>query len=348
LKGRMKALVKDKAGPGAALRSVAIPQIGPCDVLVRVLAASICGTDLHIYNWDRWAASRVKPPVIIGHEMAGEIVEVGANVKSCRTGDYVSLECHKTCGLCYQCRTIQAHICRDYTIQGLDFDGCFAEYVSVPETNIWQNSPRLAPEIASIQDPMGNAVMAVLSGEVAGKTVLITGCGAIGLFAVGVAKVAGAVKIYAVDINEYRLNIARQMGAAVTINPWEQSTVDIVLTETAGCGVDLVLEMSGNEQSLHDGLAAVRNGGRVALLGIPPESVSLDLANEVIFKGITLAGITGREIFATWYKTAALLDGVLDVTPVITHRMAMEEYEEAFRIMQSGQCGKIILYPGRS
>lgn len=330
MKGKMKALVKDKAGPGAVMRHLDIPEIGPHDVLVKVLAASICGTDLHIYNWDNWAALRMKPPVVMGHEMAGEIVALGSEVNSCLEGDYVSLECHKACGKCYQCRTGQAHVCRDYTILGVDFDGCFAEYVRVPETNLWKNNRQIPPEVACLQDPVGNAVLATLSADITGKTVMITGCGAIGLFAVGVAGVAGAAKVYAVDINDYRLEIAKRMGAAVVINPDRQSVFEEVLLDTKGCGVDVVVEMSGDERCLHNGLKTVKNGGRVALLGIPKDKVSLDLANEVVFKGITLAGITGREIFATWYKTSALLNGVLDVSPVITHRMKLAEFKNAF------------------
>lgn len=345
MQGKMKALVKEKPGPGAALRQIEIPRIGSHDVLVKVIATSICGTDLHIYNWDPWAASRMNPPVIMGHEMAGEIVELGPAVEGFSKGDYVSLECHQTCGRCYQCRTGQAHICRDYAITGVDFDGCFAEYVRVPEANLWLNNRGLPPEIASLQDPLGNAVLAVLSAPVTGKTVLITGCGAIGLFAVGVARVSGAARVYAADINDYRLKIAAQMGAGTVINPRREKLVEKVLADTTGCGVDLFVEMSGNESCLHDGLQALKNGGHAALLGIPAEKVTLDLANEVVFKGITLAGITGRKIFDTWYTTAALLNGVLDIHPVITHRMKLEEYEEAFEIMKAGQCGKIILYP---
>lgn len=345
MQGKMKALVKHRAGPGAEIRLLEIPPTGPHEVLVKVSAVSICGTDLHIFNWDRWAASRMKPPVVMGHEMAGEIVALGPEVTGWQVGDYVSAECHRTCGNCYQCRTGQAHICKDYTIMGVDFDGCFAEYVRIPETNLWKNNSRLPPESACLQDPLGNAVAALSSAPLTGKTVMITGCGAIGLFAVGVAAASGTAKIYAVDLNEYRLELARRMGAAVLLNPRRVDVVEAVMRDSAGCGVDRVIEMSGSEQCLHDGLKVVKNGGIVSLLGIPADKVSLDLADEVIFKGITLEGITGRRIFATWYITAALLDGVLDVTPVITHRMKLEDYAEAFRIMQSGQCGKIILYP---
>ncbi|MDO9573914.1 MAG: L-threonine 3-dehydrogenase, partial [Candidatus Contubernalis sp.] len=299
----------------------------------------------HIYKWDQWAASRMKPPVVIGHEMSGIIVKVGSAVKNWHKGDYVSLECHKICGQCYQCRTGQAHICRDYTILGVDFDGCFAEYARVPEANLWKNDPGIPPEVACLQDPVGNAVMAAASTDITGKNLLITGCGAIGLFAVGVAKVLGAYKIIAVDINDYRLEIARQMGASHIINPLKHNFVEEVLIGTKGDGIDIVVEMSGNKQSLQDGLKTLKNGGRLALLGLPEEKICLDLTNEIIFKGVTLAGITGRKIFETWYKTSALLNGILDVSPVITHQFKLEQYEEAFTIMQSGQCGKIILYP---
>jgi threonine 3-dehydrogenase len=341
----MKALVKAKPQVGLELHTVDIPQIGSRDVLVKVKATSICGTDLHIYNWDKWSSSRMKPPVITGHEMAGEIVEIGSEVESCKIGDYVSLECHKTCGVCYQCRTGQGHICQNYSILGVDFNGCFADYVKVPEKNIWHNNPEMPPEVASIQDPMGNAVMTVLSGDIIGKTVAVIGCGAIGLFAVGIARHSGASTIYAVDLNEYRLNIAEKMGADMILNPSKIDIVDEIMKDTNGEGVDVILEMSGNEKALHNGLEIVKNGGRVSLLGIPKENVSLDLANEVVFKGIQIHGITGREIYGTWYKTASFLNGHMDVTPIITHKFKMEDFEEGFKVMNSGQSGKVILYP---
>lgn len=341
----MKALVKLDAGPGAGIRTIGIPELGPHDVLVKVSAASICGTDLHIYQWDNWAASRLRPPVVFGHEMSGIIAEVGPAVKNWRVGDYVSPECHKTCGQCYQCRTGRAHICREYSILGVDFDGCFAEYVRIPEVNLWKNDSGIPPEVACLQDPVGNAVLATASVDITGKTVMVTGCGAIGLFAVGVARVLGAARVYAVDINNYRLEIAKRMGADVIINPCSQDIVEEVMLDTGGDGVDVVVEMSGDPGCLQDGLRIVKNGGRVALLGIPQEKICIDLATELIFKGVTLAGITGREIFATWHKTSALLSSVLDVSHVITHRLSLDRFEDAFSILQSGRCGKIILYP---
>lgn len=345
MKEMMNVIVKDKAGPGASLWEVSIPEPGPHEVLVKVLAVAICGTDLHIYKWNKWAASRVKPPVILGHEMAGLIFKTGSGVTNWHVGDYVSLECHKSCGHCYQCRTGEAHICKDSSILGVDMDGCFAEYVRVPESNLWKNSREIPPEIACLQDPIGNAVLALSTADIVGKTIMITGCGAIGLFAVGVARALGASRVYAVDINDYRLNIAREMGPIKTINPLKQNLVEVIIKETGGEGVDFLAEMSGNEERLHDGLLALKNGGKAALLGIPPDKICVDLANEVIFKGITLKGITGREIFATWYKTAALLKNNLDIRRILTHKMPLEDFGEAFRIMESGKCGKVLLYP---
>lgn len=345
IRSKMKALVKSKPAPGAEIMEVDIPEPGPDDVLVKVLAASICGTDLHIYNWDDWAKSRIKTPLIIGHEMAGEIVALGENVIKFKKGDYVSAECHKTCGSCYQCHTGQAHICNSYAILGVDFNGCFAEYVVVPQTSLWKNSLSLAPEIACLQDPVGNAVLATLDSNLTAKSVLITGCGAIGLSAVGLARVSGAAKIYATDINSYRLGLAEKMGATLILNPLEEDISVSILDDSGGCGVDVLIEMSGKESSLQSGLKLLKNGGRAALLGLPDKEVTLDLVNDVIFKGITLVGVTGREIFNTWYKTSALLNAVLDINPIITHKMKMVDFEEAFTVMQRGDCGKIILYP---
>ena len=345
MQSKMKALVKDKIGAGAAIMLMEIPKLGPHDVLVKVICTAICGTDLHIYKWNKWAASRIKPPVVMGHEMSGNIVKTGSAVRNWYEGDYVTMECHKTCGQCYQCKTGRGHICSDYSILGVDCNGCFAEYVRVPESNLWAIDKQIPPEIACLQDPVGNAVLATTSADISGKNVMVTGCGAIGLFAVGVARVLGAAKIYAVDVIDYRLNIAEQMGSTRTINPLKLNPVEEVLLNTGGDGVDVVVEMSGNKQCLHYGLKTVKNGGHIALLGLPEEKICLDLTNEVIFKGVTLAGITGREIFATWYKTSALLKNILDIRHVITHQMKLEQFRDAFRIIQSGQCGKIILYP---
>lgn len=344
--GKMKAIVKNETGTGAVLKEVKIPEIGPHEVLIETKAVSICGTDLHIYNWDQWSARRVKPPLIIGHEIAGKIVEVGGEVEGWKVGDYVSVECHKICGQCYQCRTGQAHLCRNYTILGVDFDGVFADYVKVPASNLWNNKETLPPEVASLQDPIGNAVLTTLSHEISTKTVVVMGCGAIGMFCVGIAAASGAEKIYAVDVNDYRLDIAKKMGASVTINALRTDVVNAIMEDTGGDGVDVLLEMSGSGEALKKGLKVVKNGGSVSLLSVYPEEVCLDLSNDVVFKGLTIKGITGRRMWDTWYKTAALLNsGSLDVSPVITHKLPMERFEEGFQAMNAGECGKVILYP---
>lgn len=346
MNGKMKAIVKNEAGAGAVLKEVKIPEIGPHDVLVEAEAVSICGTDLHIYNWDNWSANRIKPPLIIGHEIAGKIVEVGGEVEDWKVGDYVSVECHKICGQCYQCRTGQSHLCRNYSILGVDFDGVFADYVKVPATNLWRNKESLPPEVASLQDPIGNAVLTTLSHDISTKTVIVMGCGAIGMFCVGIATAAGAEKIYAVDVNDYRLSIAEKMGAAVVINALRTDVVDAIMEDTGGEGVDILLEMSGNAGALKNGLKLVKNGGSVSLLSVYPEEVCIDLSNDVVFKGLTIKGITGRRMWDTWYKTAALLNsGSLDVSPIITHKLPMERFEEGFQAMNAGECGKVILYP---
>lgn len=346
MKGKMKALVKDKPGKGATLKDVDIPQIGPHDVLVETVATSICGTDLHMYNWDNWSANRVHPPYTMGHEVAGKIVELGGEVEGFKIGDYVSVECHKNCGQCYQCRTGQAHLCQNFTILGVDFDGIFADYARVPASNLWKNRPDLPPEVASMQDPIGNAVLATLSQVIPTKSVVVMGCGSIGLFSVGIAAASGAERVYAVDINDFRLDIAAKMGADVTINSKQENVVDTIMDNTGGNGVDILIEMSGNETALHDGLKVLKNGGSASLLSVYPDKVRMDITNEVVFKGITILGITGRKIWETWYETAALLNsGALNVTPIITHKLPIERFLEGFEAMNAGTAGKVILYP---
>ncbi len=344
--GNMAAILKRTVGRGASLESVSIPRIGPRDILVKVSVASICGTDLKIYRWDAWAECRIKPPRVFGHEFAGYVVGVGSHVnKDLKEGDYVSAECHVPCGTCYQCQTGHAHICKNYRILGVDFDGAFAEYVSIPEQCIWKNRPELPPEIASIQDPFGNALHTTLCVEVTGKTVVVNGCGPIGLFAIAIAKAAGALDVIAVDPNRYRLGIARTLGASLCLDPCETSAKDAIFEFTQGAGADFVMEMSGYEEAVVTALRVLKNGGDIALLGVPAGPVSLDMANDIVFKGITLHGITGRKIFDTWYKTSAFLGGIVDIRPVLTHRFAFEDFEEAFSLMESGQCGKVFLYP---
>ncbi len=341
---RMKALVKVAPAPGAELQEVPVPKPGPGEVLIKVEVASVCGTDVHIYEWNRWAANRVKTPIVFGHEFAGKVVALGDGAAGVDPGDYVSAESHVICGLCYQCRTGQPHICGRCSILGVDRPGCFADYVAIPATNAWQNSADLPPDIASVQEPFGNAVDAVFAGDVPGKSFLVLGCGPIGLMAVGLLKASGATPILAADLSDYRLDLARKMGATHTWNPASVDTVAKVRELTAGEGVDAVLEMSGARPAIAQAMKAVRNGGRVTLLGLPSGPVELDLAEDFIFKGVTMHGITGRHIFQTWYKTRAFVGGgLVDLRPLITHTFPLTDYKTAFELAMSGRCGKIVL-----
>ena len=342
----MRALCKTQPQAGAELVETPIPTIGPDDVLVKVRATTICGTDLHIYNWDAWAESRIKTPLVFGHECSGDIVEIGKNVREVKMGDYVSLETHITSEASFQTRICQAHVDPGVKILGVDRPGCYAEYVSVPARVAWKNPDNMAPEIASIQEPFGNAVYTVLSGPIAAKTVLVTGCGPIGLWAIGIAKAAGAKAVYATDINPKRLALAEMMGATIAINSMETDPVALIMQETDGIGVDVLCEMSGNGKAIKQGFQALRNGGRASMLGIPSKPVEFDLANDIVFKGATVYGISGRLIWETWYQTQALITtGMVDPEPVITHRLKLEEFEEAFRLMNNGDAAKVAMFP---
>ncbi|NIN69088.1 MAG: L-threonine 3-dehydrogenase [Anaerolineae bacterium] len=343
---KMRAVVKAEAAPGARLMIVDVPEAGPGEVLVKVKATSICGTDVHIYQWDAWARSRIKPPMVFGHEFAGEVVQLGEGVTTLKSGDYVSAETHIVCGACYQCRTGQAHICGNVSIIGVDRPGSFAEYVIIPPENAWFNPPDMPPEVASIQEPFGNAVHSALSTDLAGKTVLVTGCGPIGLMAIGIAKSAGASAVYGTEVVPYRLDLASRMGPDLILNPRETDVVSQIMTATDGQGVDVVLEMSGDPSAIHEGFAVLRDGGYAALLGIPSGPIELDLANEVIFKGASVYGVAGRQMWKTWYQTRALLSsGAVDVGPIITHELSLEDFEQGLQLMSTGQCGKVVLHP---
>src|SRR6266568_4610771 len=313
----MKALRKVRPERGAQLESVPVPSIGPNEVLVRVRAASICGTDLHIYGWDRWSQSRIKPPLTFGHEFCGVVERVGEEVSAVAPGEFVSAEMHVNCGHCHQCRVGEAHICQNLRIIGIDQDGCFAEFVRIPATNIWKIDPAIPEHYAAILDPLGNAVHAVLAGPVAGQTVLVTGCGPIGL-----------------------------MGADVVLNPAEGDAVARIKKDTAGTGVDVLLEMSGNQGAIAQGFRALRAGGRASLLGIPSNPVSLDLVGDVIFKGATVRGIYGRRMFETWVQMTSLLKaGRLNLDPLFGERTSLEKFDEAFSLLQGGHAGKVLFYP---
>lgn len=343
----MKAILKAESAPGAFLSEVAVPKPGPTDVLVKIKATSICGTDHHIYIWNEWAQRRIKPPKIMGHEFAGEVVEVGSAVRSAKVGDYVSAESHIVCGHCPQCLMGEKPVCQNTRILGVDTDGCFAEYAVVPEDNLWHNDSSIPADIASIQEPLGNAIHTVLAGEPKGKTMAIFGCGPIGLMAIGVAKAAGASFVAAVDVNEYRLDIAEKMNADLAINSKDRDPLEMILDCTHGVGMDAVLEMSGAPAVYGQMFKAVRAGGRVTLLGLPAKPVPVNFSDDVVMKGVTIQGITGRKVWDTWLTGRELLtSGALDLSPVITHHLDLEEYKLGMDLMTSGNSGKIILYPG--
>jgi threonine 3-dehydrogenase len=319
----MQAIVKSRPEPGVEVREVPIPAFGPTDVLVRVESASVCGTDLHIYEWDNWAQGRIHTPLIPGHEFCGVVAETGREVTAVKPGDFVSAEMHVACGKCLQCRIGQAHICQNVKIIGVDADGAFAEYVVIPESNIWDLDPSIPREYASILDPLGNAVHTVLAGEIAARSVAIVGCGPIGLFAIAVARACGASAVYALEVNQHRRELARAMKADFVLDPSTDDVASIVRERTGGTGLDVVLEMSGHPAAIRLGFEILRTGGRVSLLGIPARPVELDLARDIIFKGAVVQGINGRKMYETWYQMEALLKtGRLDLSPVITHFLA--------------------------
>lgn len=344
----MKALVKTKPERGLEFLEVEKPKPEKGELLVRVKATTICGTDLHIFQWNDWARQRLRLPLIIGHEVAGEIVELGEGVESFEKGELVSAETHVYCNECFQCRIGNQHICEKVKIFGVDTDGVFAEYAVIPAQNAWKNPKGMKPEIASIQEPFGNAVHSVFAGRdrIEDSTVLITGAGPIGCFASAISKAAGARKVIVSDLNDYRLEIARKMKADVLVNVGNESLVEIVKRETNGRGADILLEMSGNPNALNDGLKALRGAGRVSILGIYSKSFSIDVTNDVVFNYARIFGINGRRIFETWQKTRELLEKKLvDPTPVITHRFPLREFEKGFLLLEKGEAGKVVLFP---
>jgi threonine 3-dehydrogenase len=345
----MRALIKETSGPGLFLRDVPVPACGPSDVLIRVHHAGVCGTDLHIWEWDSWASGRIRPPVVVGHEFAGEIVAFGSEAAVSgllEVGDRVTAEGHLVCGHCLQCRTGNAHLCQRTQVIGVDRDGAFAEYIAMPVSNVMRLDG-IPTEIGAIMDPLGNAVHTVLEAELPGSTVLVIGCGPIGCFAVGVARAAGASLVIASDFNPRRLDIARCMGAHVVLNPAQEDVVARARELTSGDGVDLVCEMSGHPQGHAQAFAAARLGGRVHLLGTPNRPTEVHFARDVIFKGLTLYGVTGRKMYGTWHQMRRLLrTGQLDPRPVLTHRFPLERIAEAIQVIKEGQAGKVILEIG--
>ena len=343
---RMKAIVKATPEPGGlAFRDVLIPEPGPGEVLLKNRAVAICGTDLHIYNWDAWSQHRVKVPTVLGHEFAADVVGVGEGVKHVRVGDYVSGEGHLVCGFCENCRTGMGHVCYDWKGLGYDVDGVFREYFVMPEMNVWQNDPDTPPALAAVQDPLGNAVHTVFRADCVGKTAAVYGLGAVGLLTVATLKAIGAAEIFAVGRrNDYRLDLARKLGAQHVVKSKDSDPAEYIMEYTQGKGVDVAMEVAGTPQAIRAAIQSVKMGGDVVILGIPNAEVSIDFAGDVVFRSISIHGVTGRRIWDSWFKMKGLLkSGRLDVEPAITHHFPFDNYEKGFKLMKSGNCGKVIL-----
>lgn len=338
----MKALVKSKPEPGLWLEDVPVPGIGINDVLIRVKKASICGTDIHILNWDDWAKRTIPHPMTIGHEFMGEIVAVGSNVSDFFPGQIVSGEGHVVCGRCRNCLAGRRHLCAHTSGVGVNRPGAFAEYISLPMTNVWVHRHAVDHEVAGIFDPFGNAVHTALAFPVLGEDVLVTGAGPIGIMAAAVARHAGARHVVITDLNPYRLDLARKLGVTLAVDPRQKSLKDVQAELGMTEGFDVGLEMSGNASAFRDMIANMSHGGRIAMLGIPPNEIAIDW-NIVIFNMLTIHGIYGREMYETWYKMTVMLESGLDIRPVITHRFAYRDFADAFELMKSGNSGKIIL-----
>jgi threonine 3-dehydrogenase len=338
----VKALVKKESRPGLWLEDVPTPRIGTNDVLIRVDRTGICGTDLHIYKWDAWAQKTIPVPMVVGHEFVGEIVETGSNVTDFFSGDVVSGEGHVVCGRCRNCLAGRRHLCKDTQGVGVNRPGAFAEYLALPITNVWHHKHDIDRDVASIFDPFGNAVHTALSFDILGEDVLITGAGPIGIMATAIVRHAGARFIVVTDVNEYRLDLAKKLGATVTLNVKNGSLRDVQTKLGMKEGFDVGLEMSGSPAAFREMIENMCHGGKIAMLGIPSEQMAIDW-NKVVFNMLTIKGIYGREMYETWYKMTVMLESGLDIRPVITHRFHFSEFEKGFEAMTSGQSGKVIL-----
>lgn len=338
----MKALVKLQPEKGIWMQDIPVPEIGVNDVLIKIKKTSICGTDLHIYKWDDWAQKTIKTPMTIGHEYVGEIVDMGSGVKNLKVGDRVTGEGHIACGHCRNCRRGKLHVCENTIGVGVNRDGAFAEYLSLPAENVVKLDPRIPDEIASIMDPFGNATHTALSFPLIGEDVLITGAGLIGSMATAICKFAGARFIVVSDLSDYRLEIAKKMGATLTVNPSKGETIKQAIKKLGMRGFDVGLEMSGSPAGFREMIDNMYNGSKISLLGILPNNTTVDW-NEIIFKALTLKGIYGREMWETWYQMEQMLISGVDLTPVITHRFSIDEFQKGFDVMESGQCGKVVL-----
>lgn len=340
----MKAIVKAVAGPGFKIMDVPEPKPGHGEVKIKISKTGICGTDLHIYNWDAWSQSRIKPPVIGGHEFVGRVVELGAGVDFIEIGSRVSAEGHIVCGHCQFCRTGLAHVCEKTKIIGVDTDGCFAEYLVMPADNLWPVTDEIPDKYASIFDPLGNAMHTIVAGEISGRSVLINGAGAIGLFAVPLALGSGAAKVIVIEPNEYRAEIARRVGSALVLHPADADLKKKIMQATHRLGPEVVLEMSGHPGGIKTAFELIRNGGDFVMLGIPSAPIDLNWARDVIFKGIRIHGVSGRRLYDTWYRCQAFLETDHHrLDPVLTHELEYVEFEKGLELMKSGVSGKVIL-----
>ncbi|MCH7536609.1 MAG: L-threonine 3-dehydrogenase [Proteobacteria bacterium] len=339
----MKALVKAKAERGIWMEDIEVPQIGHNDVLIQIHRTAICGTDIHIFQWDDWAQKTIPVPLAVGHEFSGKIVDLGTDVRGLEVGHRVSAEGHITCGVCRNCRAGRRHLCMNTQGVGVSRAGAFAEYLSVPAFNVFKLPDTISDDLASVLDPLGNATHTALSFDLVGEDVLITGAGPIGIMAVAIARYAGARHIVITDINDYRLDLARKMGASRALNVQTESIDDTMRDLGMEEGFDVGMEMSGNPQAFRDMLRTMHHGGKVAILGIPPSETTIDWT-EVIFKGLELKGVYGREMFETWYKMSSMLQSGLNIDAIITHHYDIDEFQPAFELMESGQSGKVILH----
>ncbi|MEM7081889.1 MAG: L-threonine 3-dehydrogenase [Pseudomonadota bacterium] len=338
----MKALVKAKAEPGIWMEDIPMPGVGPNDVLIKIRKTAICGTDMHIFNWDEWAQKTIPVPMAVGHEYAGEIVDMGSEVRGFTLGDRVSGEGHLTCGFCRNCKAGRRHLCRATEGVGVNRPGSFAEFLSIPASNAFLLPDSITDDIASLLDPLGNAVHTALSFDLVGEDVLITGAGPIGIMAVAIARHVGARHVVITDVNDYRLQLARQMGATRAINVLQDSVADVMNDLGMTEGFDVGMEMSGNGDALRTVIEMLHHGGALALLGIPPDNTAIDW-NQVIFKGLVIKGVYGREMFETWYKMTSMLQSGLDVGEIVTHHLPIDDFARGFDIMNSGESGKVIL-----
>jgi threonine 3-dehydrogenase len=339
----MKALVKAKPERGIWMEDITVPEVGHNDVLIKISRTAICGTDIHIFKWDDWAKATIPVPMAVGHEFSGEIVDMGVEVRGYSVGDRVSAEGHITCGHCRNCRAGRRHLCMNAIGVGVNRAGAFAEYISVPAFNVFKLPDSISDEMASILDPLGNATHTALSFDLVGEDVLITGAGPIGVMAVAIARFAGARHVVITDVNDYRLDLARKMGASRALNVASETIDDAMRILGMEEGFDVGMEMSGNPQAFRDMVRTMHHGGKIAMLGIPPGDMAINW-NEVIFKGLVIKGIYGREMFETWYKMSSMLQSGLNMDPVITHHFDIDEFQSAFELMESGQTGKVILH----